>query len=283
MDEKRMDNSSEFKVLSFLRDKSLWLVLFPGYFYLTAYLYKKSELAYFIISPEFVSVDLLGMINAAIIMLGVAVGVLYAVHIVVGLLFGDLPKVDDQITVKHSIMFAFLIMALVVYVFGFDKWMWGVIIIAAIIAFILIVTVFIAGRLWLKKRFLGNGTDISENINKVHKQRFDMFDWLRNKLGSELYGFLLTLVVLGLLIEPITITRAERKVEYIVVNTTPEMFVVESFGNRMICKTFDRSKKTFDNQFCFLGEQEMTKLCFRSENIGPLKSVKQIDEARNER
>lgn len=256
----------ENKTLTF--DKSLFVIYVTVLFYLSAFSFKSGYFSFYKIPASFIVLDFSSLIS-------IAVPLIVSIVVLVNgldLLFSFFPK-KDSVVKKGFMVFAFLLpfsLVLILF-FGLRNWkvyLWILVILLAI-EFLLPAFCFRGQNLkyWEKYNKLW-----SKGISYTPKSdRSDFQFWVIDKFGRAFYNAFWILYFSSLLFGKYSQNMASEEILHNVIHTKPEMLVIDMRGNEMICKPFDRVKKTFGDDFFILKETDFSNFSIRSENIGQLK------------
>lgn len=258
--------ADENKGLTF--DKSLFAVYISILFYLCAFGYKKGYFINYYVPASFVSFDFSSLLLISGPILGFLVSVVYMLN----LLFRWFPR--RNATAKKGFMFLGVglpITLICLWFIGWEYWRW----------YLLIIVIFIGIELLLP-HFLHKKTGLSywerhskiwsrESIVSIAPDRSDFEFWFIDRFGKHFYYAFWALYLFPLLFTAYGINTSAHEITHTIIESKPEMLVIDKRNNELICKSFNRQNKTFDSNFCVLKESEYSGLIIRNENIGILK------------
>jgi hypothetical protein len=157
--------------------------------------------------------------------------------------FASIPVNGVQTSkIPKRILFCVIITIPVFYAYGIEKW-------KEILGYLFILVVSI---LWV---IFGEAL-VRYSASGKFSLSLHSYRWSQTKIILVILGVL----AFAYLLEPIGEREAESKHIYTVIQSKPEMFVVDYAGQKMICKRFNRDKNTFDKSFVILADAEYSNL-----------------------
>lgn len=257
----------ENKGLTF--DKSLFVIYISILFYLSAYSYKSGYLSFYKVPTSFILVDFSTLLNISVPIIGLIVILILMLDI----LFIYFPKKGSVVKKGFmSIGFLIPINALLNYIFGWNngKYFIWILILFLIIEFGVPLFCFKKEALnyWGKyNKLWSRGISFNPTPNP---DRSDFHYWIIDNFGIAFFNAFWILYLSTFLLTSYGKNIASQETLHNVLNTKPEMIVIDVRGNEMVCKPFDRLKKTFGNDFFILKEADYSNYPIRSVNIGKL-------------
>jgi hypothetical protein len=103
----------------------------------------------------------------------------------------------------------------------------------------------------------------------------DFHSVLVTRLGIGPYRLVFTLLITLVVVYYAGQSAALRQSTYLVTSTSPQMVVLRTYGDSIICARFDRNTKEVEPSFVVLKVGDDPELTLHSEHVGPLSLHKQ--------
>jgi hypothetical protein len=110
-----------------------------------------------------------------------------------------------------------------------------------------------------------------ESQVKIDENHKDIAFYIHKYVGSKIYNYCYCLFLFLLTTSFIGNIRALTQKEFLVLNTAPEIVVLQIYGDKLICAPFDRNTKEINKSFLILKLSEDTKQTISYQNVGPLR------------
>lgn len=94
----------------------------------------------------------------------------------------------------------------------------------------------------------------------------DLYDWLRQALGREMFFVVLLLPLIGLFVEKLGYSNSRKQKDFFQISDT-HLILIDSTSVGLICKTLDADKATLTKGFTILSGGELEKVIFESRSL----------------
>ncbi len=243
--------ADENKSLNF--DKGLFVIYISALFYLCAFGYKSGYFSNYRIPANCVEFDFSSLLTIANPILGVIVFVVFALNYV----FMYFPRKDTRVRKGFLIWGVCLpLFFICTLVFGWENWKVYLLIFLGFLSIEFLLPAF---------RYKSTGLPYWERHNKIWSRaekpspsiiHSDFEYWFINKFGRAFYLAFWSLYVCPSLFSLYGQNIAAHETNHSVIMGKTETMIIDIRGSEMICKPFNREKKTFDNVFYILKETD---------------------------
>lgn len=239
------------------------IAVIPILAYLVTFSYEVGYAGFFLIPQNLITLNIINFFAVCGVLLSLFVILLWPILIYIDLV----KKETNVITLRFVKLFPFYLWLVVnELLYGFTLWReW---ILSLIIAIILSIIEF--GAPLLSQRHKGSYNEKLKADLEADLKTETIFDRLLQFLGWKIYLF--TLIFIFMLLISYNVGRAEalKKVNFLVVDTSPEVAVLRIYGDYLICVPFDRGSREVQRSFVILNMSESFKTTLKLEKIGPL-------------
>lgn len=239
--------------------------------YLTAFYYERSFAGYFGIPPELINISIVNLFIVGALMLST----LLSVFMPLNLLFMLRPRNMHPVLkiMAAPVVFVLILALIAIYMVGLSAWIyWSIFIILALIVGIVYLAV--PAYIHRSKGKYINRLEAQLEIDVVASANTNsLTDLIIARFGWNLFGVICLFLIANFFATLAGLAAAQQQRKFLVTNTDPEMVVIRTYGENLICAPFDRNKKDVQRSFIILKITGDPKLSLRLENIGPLNPV----------
>jgi hypothetical protein len=258
-----MSDQETAKRTGFAITEGLLIAVVSAGAYLLAFYYEKGFTSYFKIPMHFVSVSLVTIF----ILVAVAISFLLLIVPIVDFIFGYLPRLHPVLYPGVGVLlFVSLFSVIHLYLFGLSNWP---VFIFHLVMLVLVAAIFLLLPMIIHRK-KGKVIERLEEQQKIDQSVLSIYDVIASRFGRE------SLLVIALSILSINFAenagraQAMKQTEFLVLNTEPEMVVLQIYEENMICAPFNRNTKEVETRFRFVKIAEDPKLILNLEKVGPL-------------
>ena len=226
---------------------ALSIVFFPAVGYVLAFIYECGFCNVFYIPVYLISVSFINMFIALSCIVGVFIGLLFF------LVFFP-PQIPDTVISRslQKLCYPTLVLLISILLFGKDYKEWIVLLIlVAFFSFSEFIFPLLTQR---KKQTYKEKLEAQEKV----EMGIDTFlDYLAQKAGIS--GRIFIIIVLLTIYTSYAVGRADakRQVEFLIIDSTPQLVNLRCYNNMLICATFDKEKKQVFKNFYFIEQSSL--------------------------
>jgi hypothetical protein len=239
--------------------------------YLLVFFYEKGYADYFNIPSRFITVELTNVLLLAATGILLTVWLSSVLNLTTLYLFKNVHPKDYRFRVGY--LFLFLLFFIEFYAIGFVD-SWHVVYWITPLAILVIVASirFFSSRLSKRQR--------KKAMTKSEEKHTDnnivgIDQVLETELGAGYrpFYYLTFVAVAALVVGSMGTGQALRQNEFLVTNTSPEMVVLQTYGDTFICAPFDRNTGEVQTSFVFIKMADDPNIVFRREYTGRLHPI----------
>lgn len=233
--------------------------------YLLAFYYEKGFTSYFKIPTHFVNVSLATIFIIVALAISFLLFIFPIADFIFQLIRGLHPVLYPSIA---TLLIVSLFSVIHLYLFGLSNWALFIfhLVMLGLVALLFFVLPVVTRR-------KGNFIERIEEQQKRDRSVIGLYDVIASRFGRD------TLLIIAFSILSINFAenageaQAMKRVEFLVINTEPEMVVLQVYGDNMICAPFNRETKEVQTKFTVIKIAEDSKMALNLEKVGPLRPV----------
>lgn len=243
----------------------LIIASFTAVSYTYAYLYEKGYAKVFDIPTDLIEINIISIIVVALLL----IVAFFYLFVIADVIVKIAPKLSKALIVKLSLLSIPLILLIFqLLIYGVRKW--ERLIVSGMFGAIVILYEFV--RPLFTQRDKKTFKEKLEADYEIRIGKKGIFDYLPvSKLIRKQISAVLLVFCIGYLASySIGQAVAIRKEKFLVVSIPPEVVVLKTYGEKMICAPLNRGKKEIQSSFFIFKIKEDPKMMFSYEKVGPL-------------
>jgi phage shock protein PspC (stress-responsive transcriptional regulator) len=243
----------------------LIIASFTAISYTYAYLYEKGYAEVFDIPTDLIEINLISIMVVALLLMGVFA----YLFIIADVIVKKATRLSKALIVKLSVLSVPLILLILqLLIYGVRKW--ERLIVSAVLGVIVILYEFV--RPLFTQR---NKKTFKEKLEVDYETRIDkkgIFDYIpvSKIIRKRILSVVLVFCIGYLASYNIGQAVAIYKEKFLIANIPPEVVVLKTYGEKMICAPLNRGKKEIKSSFYIFKIKEDPKMIFSYEKVGPL-------------
>lgn len=252
-----------------ISSETILLALIPLLAYFLLYLYESGFLGYYGVPSQYITFEISEVISITVLFFTVVFPIFGVINI-----FYQFSGVFKSRSSKRQFMaIAIIIIYLIIFglIFGGLGNNVASIFMFLMAGFVFLI-VFISPIFY--KKYKGTYREkLEQNFEQAGnggKDLESLWEVVIDKMGLEVFEFLTIFAMTCFLTHPFGTLKAYQKVEYGVIQTSPECAVIYTKTDFIICTTFDKTNKIFEPGYQIYSSDDLSGIRIINERIGPL-------------